>query len=138
MSSNRVLVPFRDSDRLPPYRDALIDAGLDPVLWPVTDPMPADDLHGLLLMGGNDVDPSLYGQAPQPETEKPDPQLDSAELQALRWALDSDLPVFAICRGLQLMNVAHGGNLIQHLAEVETHRRRDGDRSMPVHSVRIE
>ncbi len=71
---------------------------------------------GLLLTGGPDVDPALYGAEPDPEADlelcRP---LDDLELRLLDYALDHDMPVLAICRGMQLLNVAFGGQLIQDL-----------------------
>ena len=133
---NQVLVIFRDADRVPPYREALEAVGLHPLLTPVGEKVDVK-IDGLLLMGGADVDPELYGQNRDPHTEEPDKALDQAELNALQNALANDIPVLAICRGMQLLNVAHGGSLIQHLDPPDRHRRRDGDRSAPVHSIAI-
>ena len=77
-----------------------------------------DALDGLILSGGSDLDPRLYGQEPHPETDDADPHRDDAELALLRAALGRDLPVLAICRGSQVLNVALGGDLVQHLPEV--------------------
>ncbi len=75
-----------------------------------------DRIGGLLLTGGPDIDPALYGAEPDPEAElelcRP---LDDLELRLLDYALDHDIPVLAICRGMQLLNVAFGGQLIQDL-----------------------
>ena len=93
---------------------------------------------GLLLTGGIDVDPALYGEPKQPETDTPDPELDAAEISVIAEALYRDLPILGICRGLQILNVHHGGTLIQHLVPPERHRTtKNGDRSLPVHSVEI-
>ncbi len=71
---------------------------------------------GLLLTGGPDVDPTLYGADPEPASDlELCPPLDDLELRLLDYALDRDLPVLAICRGMQLLNVAFGGRLIQNL-----------------------
>src|SRR5436190_15772423 len=134
----RALLIYRDAERVPPYRDALLAAGIEPVLVEAGSPVSLEALDGLLLMGGGDVDPKLYGEARHSETEAPDPELDAIEMAALREALDRDLPVLAICRGAQLMNVHHGGTLTQHLDPPEHHRRREGDRSLPVHAVAIQ
>jgi putative glutamine amidotransferase len=80
-----------------------------------------DTLDGLVLSGGSDLDPGLYGHEPHPETTDVVPERDVAELELLRAALDRDLPVLAICRGSQVLNVALGGDLVQHLPEVVGH-----------------
>ena len=75
-----------------------------------------EGVSGLLLRGGEDVDPQLYGETPDAEAGltvcRP---LDDLDLGLLAWALDRDMPVLAICRGMQVLNVAFGGQLIQHL-----------------------
>ena len=74
------------------------------------------DAGGLLLTGGPDVDPALYGEEPDQEAGlELDRALDDLELRILEYALDRDMPVLAICRGMQLLNVAFGGKLIQDL-----------------------
>lgn len=70
---------------------------------------------GLMLTGGIDVDPALYGETPLPEVDATNRGRDEFELGLLRDALDHDLPVIAICRGHQLLNVAMGGSLLQHI-----------------------
>lgn len=72
---------------------------------------------GLLLMGGPDVDPELYGQEPHPTTYGVDRFQDDFEIGLLRAALELGIPVLAVCRGIQLVNVAMGGTLIQHIDE---------------------
>ncbi|MGP8245424.1 MAG: gamma-glutamyl-gamma-aminobutyrate hydrolase family protein [Bryobacteraceae bacterium] len=72
-------------------------------------------LDGLLLAGGSDVDPAMYGAPRDAKTGEPDRDRDNLETALLREALERDIPVFAICRGLQLLNVALGGGLIQHI-----------------------
>jgi putative glutamine amidotransferase len=88
-----------------------------------------DALDGLLLSGGSDLDPSLYGANAHPETRQVRPERDAAEMALLRAALARDLPVLAVCRGGQVLNVARGGSLIQHLPETlghEAHRETPG------------
>jgi putative glutamine amidotransferase len=77
-----------------------------------------DALDGLILSGGSDLDPELYGQDAHSETTGVVPVRDRAELALLKGALERDLPVLAICRGSQVLNVARGGDLVQHLPEV--------------------
>jgi gamma-glutamyl-gamma-aminobutyrate hydrolase PuuD len=72
---------------------------------------------GLLLTGGVDVDPSLYNELPHAMTQTPVPGRDALELALLRAALEQDLPVLAICRGVQLLNVCLGGSLLQHIEQ---------------------
>ena len=118
------------------YFAALRDAGLDPLSVTTAQPLESvQAVAGLVLCGGFDVDPSLYGQALDPRTGELDPQRDALELRLLRDALAHDLPVLAICRGLQLFNVAHAGTL-GHL--IDGHQVRDQDRSLPVHEAVIE
>jgi putative glutamine amidotransferase len=88
-----------------------------------------DALHGLVLSGGEDIDPSQYGAEAHPETKVTHPERDRAELALLNAALARDMPVLAICRGSQVLNVARGGDLVQHLPDVvgdEKHKHTPG------------
>jgi putative glutamine amidotransferase len=77
-----------------------------------------DALDGLVLSGGEDLHPEAYGADPHPETRQTRPDRDRAELAFLEGALERDMPVLAVCRGSQVLNVALGGDLVQHLPEV--------------------
>jgi putative glutamine amidotransferase len=79
-----------------------------------------DGLDGIMFTGGSDVNPDLYGEPPH-ATTKVKPERDAAELLLMRAALAADLPLFGICRGMQLMCVAYGGRLHQHLPDVLGH-----------------
>lgn len=128
----RVGITYRFEEKYPPYRDALLAVGLEPV--PIL-PSPEASLHGLdglLIAGGTDLDSALFGQDRHPETEDPDTERDAMEMRLLRDALRIDLPVLSICRGLQLFNVALGGDLIQHLEQTELHRQRGVTDAHPV------
>jgi putative glutamine amidotransferase len=74
-----------------------------------------EGVDGLLLTGGDDVAPALYGEAAHPAYDVSEPGRDAFEIDLIRRALAADLPVLAICRGLQVLNVALGGTLIQHI-----------------------
>jgi putative glutamine amidotransferase len=87
-----------------------------------------DRLDGLVLSGGSDVEPDLYGADAHPETAGTRPERDRAELALLTAALDRDLPVLALCRGSQVLNVALGGDLDQHLPDRVGH---DGHKQVP-------
>jgi len=87
-----------------------------------------DVLHGLVFSGGSDLDPGLYGADPHPETTGIRADRDRAELALLEAALARDMPVLAICRGSQVLNVALGGDLVQHVPEVVGH---DGHKETP-------
>jgi len=98
-----------------------------------------DALDGLLLSGGNDLDPGSYGASAHSETTGTKPERDRGELALLEGALARDMPVLAVCRGFQVLNVARGGDLVQHLPEVvggEQHREVKGVFSD--HGVRID
>ena len=104
------------------YVAAVTAAGGRAVLLPPDD-LDADVLRlldGLVLSGGSDVDPELYGATPEPLTVTR-PERDTAELLLARAALDRDLPVLGVCRGMQLLTVAAGGTLHQHLPDVLGH-----------------
>lgn len=110
----RVALPFgigTPEEKRGSYRDALRQAGIEPV-ENVTD---LAGLDGLLLAGGTDVDPALYGAAREAQTDEPDRVRDRLEGALLDEAIERDLPVLAICRGLQLLNVRLGGTLRQHI-----------------------
>jgi len=97
-----------------------------------------DRLDGLLLSGGNDIDPGSYGAVAHAATGNTRPERDAAELALVRAALDRELPILGICRGMQLLNVAVGGDLIQHLPDLvggEHHQPRPG--SFAIHPVRL-
>jgi len=124
------------------YVRAVERAGGRPLLVP-----PAEDgveetldaLDGLILSGGSDLDPELYGQDAHSETAGVVLQRDRAELALLQAALARDLPVLAICRGSQVLNVAKGGDLVQHLPDVvgdEKHKHTPG--AFADHDVEIE
>ncbi len=76
-----------------------------------------DILDGLMLAGGADVDPATYGELPHPETQDVVPERDAFEAALVRMAIERDMPVLGICRGMQMINVALGGTLLQHLPE---------------------
>ena len=80
-------------------------------------------LDAVVFAGGADLDPAMYGDAPHPSTLGIRPDRDAGELPLLQAALRADLPVLGICRGMQLLAVAHGGTLVQHLPDVVGHER---------------
>ncbi len=115
------------------YAEVVATAGGLPVLLPPIVPGDLDaaaatavaGIDGLVLTGGADVDPGRYGAATHAETDVPRAARDRWELALLRAALDADRPVLAVCRGAQVLNVARGGTLYQHLPDVlgePTHR----------------
>jgi putative glutamine amidotransferase len=108
------------------YVRAVQASGGRAVLLPEDDPGTdvLDALDGIVFTGGADVSPAFYGETPHPATYLR-PARDEAEMTLLRGALDRDMPVFAICRGMQLLTVAYGGRLYQHLPDVlgnDSHR----------------
>lgn len=125
--------PRRGLEYYVPYRRAVTAAGADPVdLVPGTKALP--ELDGLLLPGGWDVDPSFYGEPPDEKVVETDPELDETELSMFRQAREREIPVLGICRGQQVINVAMGGSLVQHL---EGHEVRAHGRSHLAHSIEV-
>lgn len=97
-------------------------------------------LDGLLLAGGADIDPATYGQIPHAETQETVPDRDASEIALTRCAIERDVPVLGICRGMQLINVALGGTLTQHLPEHlghEEHRKAMGSFDGSDHDVDV-
>ena len=94
-------------------------------------------LDGLVMTGGADADPALYGEEPHPELGRVERTRDDWELALIRAALDARLPMLCVCRGAQLLNVALGGTLIQHLEESDVHARWDLPRIDRCHAVRV-
>jgi putative glutamine amidotransferase len=103
------------------YTDALATVGLVPVILPPIDPPLAiaslRDVAGLVLTGGEDIDPTLFGHSPHPKTGTPHRARDAYEIALARAAYERRVPTLAICRGAQLMNIALGGTLVQHIPE---------------------
>jgi gamma-glutamyl-gamma-aminobutyrate hydrolase PuuD len=125
------------------YVEGVERAGGIPVILPVLDPDTVDDLlravSGVLLTGGGDVAPSRYGAHPIAETHNVDPLRDAFEIRLIRAAIEADMPMLATCRGMQVLNVAMGGSLIQHVPHATGQEHDRVDRwHEAVHRVKIE
>lgn len=129
-------VEFRTPAKSPPYEEALRQAGIQPIFVSPGGAVPTD-FGGLLLMGGSDVNPARYGEKPHPEAGAPDDARDELECALIQDAIARDVPLFAICRGVQILNVQHGGTIAQHLETTERHRVKSGDPGLPVHAVEV-
>jgi gamma-glutamyl-gamma-aminobutyrate hydrolase PuuD len=128
------------------YLEALQRAGGDPVIVP---PVQLDEAEagarlgrfdGLLLTGGGDIDPAIYGQERRPEVAHVNPARDEFELPLVRAAIGRRLPTLCVCRGAQVLNVALGGTLHQHICDREdlvAHRNDDGSDGV-LHEVRAQ
>lgn len=151
LTSRTVLLRATSRDRLTetlprPYVDEIVRAGGLPVLVPnLDDAAPAEEflerVDGLLLTGGDDVDPALFHEPPHPGIEKVDGRRDRFEIALARAAFDRAIPVFGVCRGIQLLNIAFGGDIYQDLvtqaeAPIGHAQRTIGDG--PWHEVKIE
>ncbi len=99
-----------------------------------------DRIDALILSGGSDVDPASYGEEPHPETDGTVPERDRTEIALASRAIERDMPVLGICRGMQLINVARGGTLKQHLPDEvghENHRPYPGSFENSDHPVHL-
>jgi putative glutamine amidotransferase len=167
MSSSRPLIGLTTSEMRDPVRDELLphaEAGREEMvlnfhymravtgaggLPVVMSPQPLDAVHdlvarldGVLIPGGPDIDPSFYGHEPDDDLGPTWPELDRFEIAVVREAERRGLPLLAICRGMQVLNVAHGGTLYQHLpdhvGDDVVHRRAKLDDPVAMHPVRVE
>ena len=124
------------------YSLCVADAGAIPVILPADEASTRapdqllDLLDGLLLAGGSDLDPATYGAEPHERTQGFRPERDQFELALARRALERELPVLGICRGMELLNVARGGTLDQHLADADLHIHTPG--TFSDHEIRLE
>ena len=124
------------------YSLAVVAAGGLPRILPSLSVLSAadvlDGLDGLVFTGGGDVDPARYGEQRWPETASVNPERDEFEIELVRLAVAEVVPVLGICRGCQVINVALGGSLIQHLPSITSQQHLVvGDRSHVAHSVNI-
>ena len=127
------------------YVEAAREAGLIPLVLPPLDPAAVapvlDAVAGIILTGGEDVDPAEYGEQRGGKTESVHTRRDKCEITALKLARERRIPTLAICRGIQLVNVALGGTLVQ---DIPTERPSDVDHDLPrertarVHDVRVD
>lgn len=144
------IVPLIDEEKesiwmLPGYMDGITEAGGLPIILPmIRDPETIRQMlkivQGILLTGGHDVDPLMYGENPLPECGAVCKERDAMETELLKQCLEKDIPVLGICRGIQFLNVYLGGTLYQdlptqHPTEVEHHQKPPYD--VPVHRVDI-
>lgn len=145
MSKPRIGVtcsPLRGPAYYSPYLRAVEAAGGDPVtLDPRPNGLASDEatsliqgIDGLLVPGGWDVDPPAYGEERQEETPNVDLPLDLTEIALVRAAVDEGVPVFGICRGQQVINVALGGSLRQH---IDGHDNHGHPRDLLAHSIDV-
>ncbi len=156
MNSPRILIPtpIQDSEKRrfamgKNYVKSLVACGAIPVLLPTVVSRESwramyESADGVLLSGGGDVDPARFGELPHEKTYGVDPERDEVEMALARWALQDDKPLFAICRGIQVVNVALGGSLIQDLpSQQRSDVPHDGtasgfERHQAAHTVHVE
>jgi putative glutamine amidotransferase len=128
--------------RIADYIEAVAASGAEPVVLDVGHG-PRDllkNLDGLVLSGGGDVDPALFGEAPHAAYSPAEEGRDAAEIALVNAALESKTPVLAICRGIQVLNVAAGGTLVQDIPTEVTHslaHRIDKPKDFPAHEVAV-
>lgn len=129
------------------YIDSIITAGAVPIVLPVVQDLSLIEaqinlIDGLLLSGGGDIQPLLYGEEPHPDLGSIQPARDRAEMEALSIAYRQEKPILGICRGLQLINVAFGGTLYQdlnqHVTDVRIKHAQQTPIHVPFHSIEIE
>lgn len=121
-----------------PYIKAVQKTGALPIVLPVTDLSDLDDLldavDGVVITGGDDVDPSSYGAEPSALLSATSAERDAIDVAAAQAVVQHNIPTLAICRGIQVMNVAMGGTLVQH---VDGHMRSDGYNKL-MHTVHVD
>ena len=129
------------------YVDAILRAGAIPLVIPPNLPEESladtlQNLDGLLLSGGPDVDPVHFGEEPLPAMGRIDPGRDRVELGLARLALETGMPILGICRGAQVLNIAAGGDIFQDLPSqaegILKHVQQPTPMPYPTHGIRIE
>ena len=124
------------------YVAALVQAGARTALLPPAQPVAADEVlasfDGLLLAGGGDIEPARYGAAAHPALYGTDPDRDELELELARAAVRLGLPTLGICRGVQLLNVAFGGTLVQHVPDLGGPVEHRDQAKQAMHGLRVE
>ena len=125
------------------YVEAVVNAGGIPYLLPPTQLSGRDtlaQLHGVIISGGGDIDPSCYGGQAHETLYNIDKQRDASDLAIARYAIQSGLPTLGICRGAQVINIAEGGTLYEHLPDVvgEVVLHRLPPREPALHHIRVE
>ncbi|MCU0542566.1 MAG: gamma-glutamyl-gamma-aminobutyrate hydrolase family protein [Oscillatoriaceae cyanobacterium Prado104] len=126
------------------YTDAVQKAGGIPILLPPNQLDPAsifDIVDGLIFSGGGDINPEIYGGCIEETVYAIDPERDNFELSLAKLALKSDIPILGICRGMQMLNVASGGELIIHVPEVygtAVNHRKENPTSPIEHTIKID
>jgi len=135
-------VTYRNPEKAEPYLAALTELGMEYAGLTPEEERTIAGLAGLLVTGGGaDINPALYGQPPAPETAgPPDEERDIMEIKLIKAALEQNLPLLCICRGMQVLNVVHGGDLNQHIPEHELHAVKPppGKRHEIVHTILVE
>jgi putative glutamine amidotransferase len=109
------IIGITPCNRLPDYVESIRRAGGEPHVLSMDGPPSLEGLNGILFTGGDDIDPSHYKEDPHPKTKKVDAARDAFELELAKLAFANDTPMLAVCRGLQVVNVAAGGTLIQDI-----------------------
>jgi putative glutamine amidotransferase len=144
------VVPLYDDEKeslwmLPGYMDGIVDAGGMPIMLPLTSDKAIlkqllDTVDGILMTGGHDVSPDIYGEEKLDDSVVCNEDRDSMEKELIGQALEKDIPILGICRGIQFLNAFLGGTLYQdlgkqHPSETEHHQKPPYD--VPIHEVKI-
>jgi len=123
----RAGLTYRYESKAGPYVAALKQAGFDLAAITPVSRRGLDGLDALVVSGGTDIEAARYGQLAHARSDEPDVERDEMEAALLREALERDLPVLCICRGMQMLNVALGGDLVQHVRDHPRTKGQDED-----------
>ena len=129
----RAGLTFRYESKAGPYVAALKQAGFDVALVTPASPRGLQEFDALVVSGGTDIEAARYGQLAHARADEPDAERDELEASLLRDALAADMPVLCICRGMQMLNVVLGGDLVQHVRDHPRSKGKDED----VHEVMV-